>query len=592
MDQILDQIKKKIDIVEFIGRYVTLKRAGKNYKGVCPFHQEKSPSFIVSPERQIWHCFGACHDGGDVIKFLMKWENLTFFETVREFSKQLGISLKNDFEDNTWKQKEKLLTINSIAAQFFQYILQKSEYGAKAREYLNNREISPKTINIFELGYAPNSWDSLSKFLINKHYTLKELDATGLTVTNERGNQYDRFRGRLMFPIKDTRGSIIGFSGRALDTDEKSAKYVNTPETMLYHKRESLYGINLAKEAIKKEGSVILVEGEFDMITPYQKGIENIVAIKGSAVTKEQLYLIKRYTDKINLALDTDAAGEDAVRRGIEEAEQQDFEVGVIRIDFAKDPDEAVHKDYSKFIKAIKKPIPIYTFLFELLQKKYPEDNPFSKKRIADGMVPFIATVKNPVVKSYIVKQLAETLAVDQYSIEQIIRQYNIKKKAPQHFIKKIQASSPTVDRQQILEKYLLSLIFQGDHSYEMADKVFDVIDISYFSIPAYQKIVAAFFDYKKTNTSKFEINHFGQTLKTELRPVLDEIYLYATLDTGLETQHYLKICVEIKRIWLKKKIKDITLQDDLVFQDKQAEMADLNAQLKELEKLDIKLYN
>ncbi|MEK7070243.1 MAG: DNA primase, partial [Patescibacteria group bacterium] len=279
----IEEIKRKLDVVEFIGSHITLKKAGRNFKANCPFHQEKSASFVVSPERQIWHCFGACQEGGDVIRFLMKWENIPFVEALQELAKRTGVKLDTfDIQDSQWKKKEALIRVNNSAKDFYHYILTQSAIGKKAREYLAARNINEKIIETFQLGYAPQSWDSLIKFLIKKSFAQADLKDTGLTVTGKNNSLYDRFRGRIMFPINDTRGNNIGFSGRVLvEEDSKDgAKYVNTPETPLYHKRESLFGIHLAKDAIKKEGNVFLVEGEFDAISMYQSGVKNVVAIK------------------------------------------------------------------------------------------------------------------------------------------------------------------------------------------------------------------------------------------------------------------------------------------------------------------------
>jgi len=416
MDNPIEEIKRKIDIVDFIGNFVALKKSGRNFKALCPFHQEKTPSFIVSPERQIWHCFGACQEGGDVIKFLMKWENITFYEALKELADKLGIKLKKiDFEDRVWKKKEKLFTINSLAAEFYHYLLTKHKIGEKALDYLKRRKINPKMVDVFTLGYSPSSWDSLLKFLKRKGYAEEEGYEAGLLVKSERGGFYDRFRQRLMFALKDPRGNILGFSGRIF-AEEGEAKYVNTPETPIYHKREALFGINLAKEAIKKHNQAILVEGEFDMISCFQEGINNVVAIKGSAVTREQLMLLKRYTNRLILSLDADLAGEETTKRAIADAENLDFDISVITFDFAKDPDEAIKKDPQKFKKIIQKPMPIYDFIIDFSLKKNQGKDAFSKKNIGDEVVPFIAEIKNPIVKSYYVKKLANVLEVEIFS--------------------------------------------------------------------------------------------------------------------------------------------------------------------------------
>lgn len=343
MSNQVEDIKQRIDIVEYIGRYVDLKKSGRNFKGICPFHQEKSPSFVVSPDRQIWHCFGTCGVGGDVISFLMKWENLSFYEALKELADSVGIKLDDvQYDDKQFARKQKLYEINLQALKFYSYLLQETKFGDKAREYLENRGTNEKIIKTFELGYAPSSWDSLIKYLQKKGHSVGDIIDTGLALPGRSGKPYDRFRHRLMFPLKDAKGNVVGFSGRLLDPDKKEAKYVNTPETEIYHKRENLFGIHLVKDDIRKSENVYVVEGEFDMITPFQHGISNIVAIKGAAFTDEQLGILKRYTKRITLALDMDEAGVEAMKRGIRSAEKQDFEIYVAQFTHGKDPDESL----------------------------------------------------------------------------------------------------------------------------------------------------------------------------------------------------------------------------------------------------------
>ena len=565
MESQVEEIKSKIDIVELLGSYISLKKAGKNFKANCPFHEEKTPSFIVSPERQIWHCFGSCHEGGDIIKFLMKWENITFLESLRELAKKAGVKLKTtNFEDHLWKKKEKLMAINSMSAEFFRHILTKTKYGKKALDYLNYRKINKKTSNTFQLGYAPKSWNSLFSFLKTKHFSNDEILEAGLAIKGKAGNYYDRFRGRIMFPLKDARGNIIGFSGRVLEKKETTAKYINTPETPIYHKRETLFGIHLAKEGIRKLDLAIIVEGELDVILPYQNGITNIIGIKGSAVTKEQLTLIKRYSDKVTFALDADSAGEEAIKRGIEEAESLDIETTIVVFDYAKDPDEAVTKDSVKFKKILAKPIPIYDFFIQTLQKKYPSDDAFSKKKIIEEIIPYIARIQNPIVKSYYVKKVAKLFDIDKTSIEQLmfreIRQKRLKSKFS--FKKK---QEKTVNREISIQKHILSLLFQDQVSTETANKIFVVLEMHDFSIVSYKKLYEIFKNYRKDNPEIFDTNEFVNKMPNELKSMFNELYLYASSGELKSTRDDIeKLTYEIKRFSLKRIIKEILLKKDL----------------------------
>lgn len=554
MDNPVEEIKKRIDIVDFIGNSIALKKSGRNFKALCPFHQEKTPSFIISPERQIWHCFGACQEGGDVIKFLMKWENITFYEALKELADKLGIRLKKfDFEDRVWKKKERLFTINSLVGEFYHYLLTKHKIGEKALDYLKNRKISRKTIDTFTLGYSPSSWDSLLKFLKKKGFEEQESHEAGLLVKSERGGFYDRFRKRLMFSLKDPRGNILGFSGRILE-DEAEAKYINTPETPVYHKRESLFGINLSKEAIKKNNQAILVEGEFDMISCFQEGINNVVAIKGSAVTKEQLMLLKRYANRVVLSLDTDFSGEETTKRAIVDAENLDFDIEVVTFDFAKDPDEAIKKDRQMFKKIIKQPIPIYDFIIDLSVKKNKGEGAFSKKNIGSEVIPFLVSIINPIVQSHYVKKLAEILGVETSAIELLIKKQLYKRKARQQIVLIKKRSEK--DRYQLLQTYILSLIFQSDKPFVILEKIFKTLEEGDFSIVSYKKLLQHLTDFKMT-TSDFQ--SFARSLPSELIPVFNELTLFdiAIFDQNILEKELEKIILEFKRLSLKRRIKD-----------------------------------
>src|SRR3989339_1105676 len=287
-DQV-EEVKSKVDIVEIIGERVALKKAGRHFKGLCPFHSEKSPSFIVSPERQSFKCFG-CQEGGDVISFLQKYDGMSFLEVLEMLAKRVGVTLESYRPTSQDAYKKKLLEIMSLTSEYYHYLLTKHDSGKEAREYLLNRGIGSEAISLFNLGYAPNQWRSVSDYLVQKKkYAPEELEAVGLIIRKqELGNRnqsnhfYDRFRGRVMFPLRDHKGVVVGLSGRTLLKDENEAKYINSPETMLYSKSRMLYGLWENREYIRKADSVVLVEGELDMIPSWQVGVKNVVAIKGS----------------------------------------------------------------------------------------------------------------------------------------------------------------------------------------------------------------------------------------------------------------------------------------------------------------------
>ncbi|MBI1863093.1 DNA primase [Candidatus Microgenomates bacterium] len=579
-----EEVKKKLDIVEFVGSYITLKKAGRNFRANCPFHQEKSPSFIVSPDRQIWHCFGSCHEGGDAIKFFMKWENIPFNEALKELAQKVGVKIEtSSIEDAALKTRSRLLKANQLAAQYYRYVLVSTPVGQKAREYLAGRGVNEKIAEKFGIGYAPQSWDSLSTFLASKGFSPKELEDAGLVIPGGRG-VHDRFRGRLIFPIQDTRGNIIAFSGRILQPDEKSAKYINSPESVLYHKRETLYGIFHTKDAIKNNEAVILVEGEFDVIMPYQFGIENIVAVKGSAVTREQLQLIKRYGSRLIFALDADSSGEDAIKRGFREAEDMDFEVSVMVLDFAHDPDEAVRTNLLAFKKALKNAIPIYDFLFDSLKRKYSIDDPFGKKKIVDEIVAHLQRIPNPIIQSHYVRKISSQLEVSEESLLRSIQNQRRRGTMPRRYAPKTEPKQKDEDRHTMIQKYVLSLLFQSKPDIDMPLKdVYESVSEADFSLPAYCQLFELsrrFFNEHKTLDERFP-----QTIPAELVPVYDELLLYGTFEESQLPHNIVRLAHEVKENAIKRTIKTLTSGEKDMSDTEEEQIRQLQKELKEVEK-------
>ncbi len=580
MEDTVDKLKERIDIVELIGSYVKLKKAGRNFKGNCPFHQEKTPSFVVSPDRQLWRCFGSCGVGGDAIAFFMKYENLSFLEALHDLADRYGIVIeKMPVEDKMLHYKQRLIQANQAATDFYHYILTKSPIGKTALDYLKNRLITDKIIETFQLGYSPSSWDSLARFLHTKKFLNNELVDSGLCIQKQQGGSvYDRFRGRVMFPLKDHRGNTVGFSGRILG-GESEAKYVNTPETSLYHKRSMLFGFNLTKDAVKKEDKIILVEGEFDMIMPFQKGISAIAAIKGSALTTEQLQLIKRYTNRVYLALDADKAGEEAIRRAIEVAEPMGFELGVIVIDGGKDPDEAVRTNEVEFKKSLEHPIPVYDFLMQLFAKKYPPADPFNKKQIGEEMAPFLYAISNPIVQSYYIKQLAKLLDVTEDAAGRVVRGYRKKR------LVRPNRQEPIINkplRELVIQQFLLEQLLHAQSLTPHMTEVGEIITENIFTSPSYGKLFMKLKE-KAQEGGNFDLNAFIKSLPPELASVADELYLKASSEDADATNSLKHIAYEIKRNYLRTLLKNMLNSSS---ETNEEELKDLQAQLKEVEKM------
>lgn len=580
MEDVIAKLKERIDIVELIGSYIQLKKAGRNFKGNCPFHQEKTPSFVVSPDRQLWRCFGSCGIGGDAIAFFMKYENLTFIEALKDLCQRYGIEMAQmPVEDKMAQYKQRLILVNQSAAEFYHYILTLSPIGRVALEYLKKRNVTDAIIKTFQLGYAPSSWDSLTRFLLTKKYTHTELVDSGLAIQKQQGgNVFDRFRGRIMFPLKDHRGTPVGFSGRILEGTSES-KYVNTPETSLYHKRSMLFGLHITKDAVKKENKIILVEGEFDMIMPFQHGVSALAAIKGSALTTEMLQLIKRYTNKVLLALDADKAGEEAIRRAIEVAEPLGFELGVVSIPGGKDPDEAVRTDEVEFKRALEHPLPVYDFLLQLFAKKYPPSDPFNKKQIGDEIAPFLSAITNPIVQSYYIKQLAKLLDVSEDAAARVVHGYR-KKRLIRPYKKEAVAIKP--QRDLVIQHYLLEQLLHASSLAPLLSDILPILSEDVFSIPAYGKLYMRLLD-PSVCTGPFEIDSFIKSLPSELASVADELYLKASSEDQSATKSLKHIAFEIKRNYLRTKLKTMLNSES---EASERELPELQAQLKELEKM------
>jgi len=382
-----------------------------------------------------------------------------------------------------------------------------------------------------------------------------------------------------MFPLRDARGNVVGFSGRLLEDDAHSAKYVNTPETETYHKRDHLYGIDKTKDAIRKLDNVIVVEGEFDLITPYQHGVENIVAIKGTALTEGQLNIIKRYTKRLTLALDTDEAGFEAMKRGIETAEKMDFEIHIVEFSKGKDPDEAIRTDKVQFLKDVKMARPIYDFLIDSAKKKYPDESSFHKKKIGDEVAPFIRLINNPIVRSHYIRFLAGLLNVQDESIEKLLRKAEFKTKT--RYISK-KEKKPSVPRQDLLQKYVISYLLAHKKPSDLLNSVYEVLQTSSFKTPAYASIYDSLQSYIHASKQDFEYAKFVRTLSAQMQSVADELFLFASDLLDMNDKSFIKLAYELCIHDLKKDMQFLLKESETSDDSK---LSTLSERLKHMEK-------
>jgi DNA primase len=454
----VDEVKQRIDIVEVIGQDITLTKAGRTFKGLCPFHGEKHPSFYVYPEQQSWHCFG-CNNGGDVFSFIMKKQNIDFGEALRQLAQKTGVVIPTKFEPGMEsEEKQRLYQVNQAAAQYFHNLLINSPAGKKAQNYIAKRGFTEETIKNFQLGYSLESWEDLKKYLAERDYTEKEMLTAGLIIEAEGGQTHDRFRNKLMFPILDIRGRITGFGGRALD--DSMPKYTNSPQTPLFDKSGTLYGIHLAKDAIREGDAAVITEGYMDVITAHQNGFKNAVASMGTAVTERQVNILKRLTRNLALALDADAAGEEATLRAVGYENTLDAEVKVIIMPEGKDPDDVIKEDAKTWQKLVAEAIPIVDYTFDRATAGLDLTTAKGKAAARDRLLPIIGEIRDNVRRSHYLQKLAGLLNVSERNLEADLARLKPKQTSRQAKAPEPKAPAPGLISSP-KEEYCLALLLQ-----------------------------------------------------------------------------------------------------------------------------------
>ncbi len=436
---VTDEIKARVDAVDFISRYVPLQRAGRSFKACCPFHQERTPSFVVFPETGTWRCFGACSTGGDVFSFLMQKENMDFQEALQTLAQETGIQLPEQTDERNAQDRDLLYELNDKAALFFSSQLHRSQEAQPARDYLQRRGIDALVAAQFKLGFAPDSWDALRNHLEQAGYSPHSLHHAGLVKHNEeRDSFYDSFRNRLIVPIYDRQGRIIGFGGRVLD--DSLPKYLNTAETSLFHKSHVVYGLDRAYSAIRQADSVVIVEGYMDVIAAHQFGFENVVACLGTALTEEQLRQLQRYTDNFILALDADTAGQQATLRGLNQARQAlkrkakpvltptgrmhvehrlSANLRITTLPEGRDPDDIIRQDSGTWQALINNATPLVDYYFGIVANQYDLDSARGKGEAVAELTPLIAELGDEEERQHYIQRLSRVVRIEERTIEQ-----------------------------------------------------------------------------------------------------------------------------------------------------------------------------
>ncbi|MEK7565279.1 MAG: DNA primase [Patescibacteria group bacterium] len=423
----VEDIKNRLDIAEVIQGYLKLQKAGANWKGSCPFHHEKTPSFVVTPARQIWHCFG-CGEGGDVFSFVQKMEGLEFYDVLKMLAEKAGVKLIRQEQDvQLGSQRKRIYEICELATKFFERQLL-SRPGLIAVEYLKERGVVKESITNFRIGWAPDTWQSLHNFLSGEGYSDEEIDKSGLAVKSETTGEYhDRFRHRIMFPIADSQSQIIGFTGRIFEkvkgktVHEDAGKYINTPNTVLYDKSLALYGLDKSRTYIRNEGCILL-EGTMDVIMSCQAGVKNVVATCGTAFGGGHARIIKRYTDKLMLAFDADEAGDSALKKGVNMAIASGLNVSVISIPSGKDTADTVKENPKLWSESVLKPVPYLAHIINRSLKDF-SGTLESKKIVLASVLPFIKSIVSPLDKDYWLEELSHKAGITKDVLNSELRQ-------------------------------------------------------------------------------------------------------------------------------------------------------------------------
>lgn len=556
-----EQIKQKLNIVDVIAEYIPLKKAGVNFKALCPFHSEKTPSFVVSPERQIFKCFG-CQKSGDMFTFLMEKESMDFKEALEILAKKAGVTLKKQPETKDFK--ERLFEINLKAQEFFHYILTKHSLGKGALKYIKSRGITDSSIEKFGIGYAPFSWESLTKFLLKRGFKASEIIQVGLGVASKSGC-YDRFRGRITFPIIDGKDKLRGFSGRVLTSSEP--KYINTPQTPVFDKSTLLFGINLAKASIRDKKEAILVEGEMDVILSNQAGFENVVATKGTALTEGQIELLKRYTPGVLLAFDMDLAGDWASKRSIEMLDNAGLNIKVIRLDEGKDAAELINTDSTLWAKAIDGSIPIYDYYISSAASRYNTDSPEDLPKIGQELIPVWAKISDDLVREHYIQKLSAFLKMDEGILRDAVsKERNLEQKTHG------QISHPKIkednvltlkSRRELLEEYLIALLLHPPSEANFVPNFPETIFLKESWRQLYVMLVL-YLDSISFKARSFDINEFVKNLPKDLISEVDRLYL-SELDEKLSSEKsWLKeingVVLELKKALIKASLQKLSL--------------------------------
>ena len=573
-DEILDEIRSRNDIVSTISQYITLKRKGRNYFGLCPFHNEKSPSFSVSPDKQIFHCFG-CGVGGDVINFVKKIENIGFLDSVRLLAEKSGIQLPNDIskaEEENIKLKNRVYKINELAAKFYHENLYKPT-SKIAQDYIKKRKLNNATLKSFLMGYASNSSNELLRYLKEQGFTEEELLASCLIGKSDRG-YYDKFRNRLMIPIRDERGRFIAFGGRVLD--DSKPKYINSPENIVYSKGRNLFGLNVAREGVHGPlKRLLIVEGYMDAISLYQRGITNVVASLGTALTDSQGRLLRRNTEQVILGYDADGAGQQAIIRGMEILKSMDIDIRILQISGAKDPDEYVLKfGPEKMVKAMDEAISAIEFKIKVLRANLDLNNVNDKVKFLTEIAKILSNVDNNIEREVYIDRISKVYEISKNAIVSEVDKLLYRSLAG---VTKFEKSNIVLKDTQDAKIDVATRKREGmvvyllvDYTKAAFDKIKNVVDLDLIKSEKNKKIIGILYE-------RIDLDNLPENIISLFEDEDDINYVSGILSYDFEISDVNKAIEDIEKVYYKEKL--ISLRNELILKlenNNDAEKADI----------------
>lgn len=612
----VEEIKSKIDIVDLIRDYLKIKAVGVNFQALCPFHNEKSPSFVISPEKQIWHCFG-CGKGGDIFSFVMEKESLNFPEALRLLANKAGVVLQHE-NNEIREEKNRVLDILDLSVKYYQYLL-KSDQAQGLRDYLQERALSPEQIESWAIGYSQNSWDSLYKFLKarplqGEKYSDEEILAAGLIIKKERGSgYYDRFRDRIMFPIWDANGNVVAFTARINPLKaqtEKTGKYINSPQTKVFDKSRVLFALNRAKSEIRAKDLAVVVEGQMDAIACHNNNIKNVVASSGTALTTEQVALIKRYTNKVALVFDMDSAGQMAVDRGVRECLAQGMEVKIITLPSGKDPDESLKNNPGELERGVemagltnrnfesyyKKPIEdaksILEYYFERSSAGLDLTKIENKTKVRDKMFEILVMVKDRSEQGYWLKKISDDLDFPEIDFrEEFFRRYPRGEEVKNNIINQGGGSSlvkpESKNREERLSESFLSIVIKNPDLFSYASNNLSPEILFPENLSIFYKQLIIYYNKNKKidyhNLADYFVDNKEEADLLRYLSILSEKDFYNLEKEELKTQ-LINIISDLKSFFSRRRMEELRKKITLAEKENNEEL--LTSLMEELKKI------